>query len=832
MDQNVYEITQSYQQIPAFSDLEFGDCGSRKKVVRDIENAVAMKPLHYDPANFNIYEQSVHTLINNTKLHTIQRARTFLKTEQTKNKIIYSGPILLWTYRQMCKKGEFDKYNHMFDSILRTKTFRSLDGVLVVTVFMPGFPEVLLKKGEDPVTVLGDSIDVDMDTYKLNRETRIKKISMGEKVNVDYDMETIGLARRQFSCRHDCLFCPSQEGMPRSYLEREPGVKRATDLPVPYDILQQMWTRLDQYFLNGHPIDKLEILVLGGTFNSYPKIIRKRFIQGMVYAANTFFDPHRLTNPRPCDTLEKEWFINRDNPCKAIGLTIETRPDYVLNNFLREIRELQVTRIQVGVQHSNDKVLERVNRGHTYKTAITAFQRIQDGCMKGDAHLMPDLCKYLTNESKMRIDKEVAKLKKAKMTKEEYRQAVIDIEDSIAWKDLDHSKPMIVIDREMFDVVLYKNGGLGFDQVKYYPHQVVDYTRTKKWYMLGLHKSYFEEIIFPTYNDHVRYLNMNKTEQKKYHLHNNPLFYLMCDVLEETHPWIRVNRLIRDIPNEYIKGGNDCANYRQLIESELINTGRTIHELRHCEKMARPKISDDGTIKDVDCHLMAHKYITHDGINYFICFCNEEHTKVFGFLRLRISDKTSGFEELDNAGKIREVHVYGQLVETDVKRDSHIQHSGMGSQLLDAAEFLSLKHGRTRMAIVAGNGTYNYYSKFGYTEPSGSSFMIKELDPTKIKMNELMIDSHSFPVPRLRVVKRYLYQRIINNKFSEQFNKEIITDYRKRYQVIDYRIREIIQRKYDTEFLKNLFVKLIKIVFVSFNIYVIIMIIRILNETF
>lgn len=888
MEGKIRGFNQTYHRIPAFSDLEFGPCGARGDVVRDIENAVAGKPLHYDPANFETYEQSVRDLVSNKSLHTIQKARAFMKSEQKQNKILYSGPILLWTYRQMCKRGEFDEYNPVFDSILRTKTYRSLDGVLVVTVFMPGYPEVLLKKGEDPLEVLGDSIEIDMDVYTTRITDRLKKMAKGEKVYVDYDKEELDRSKRHFSCKFDCHYCPSQEGMPRSYLEKEPGVKRATDLPVPYDILQQVWTRLDQYFLNGHPIDKLEVLVLGGTFNSYPRIIRERFIQGLVYAANTFFDPKRLTDPRPCDTIEKEWRINRDNPCKIIGLTIETRPEFITHKFLKELRHLQVTRIQIGVQHTHSRVLDRVNRGHHYLVSLIAFMRCLNAGFKADAHQMPDLPIFMKESVRKRLDEEIRKIDRRKMTKKEYQQAVIDIEDSITWDDLDHTKSMKEIDRESYDVVLYgrtehvvtlddiiediqrvstdtkvllrhyqlmddpdlvaacEKAGfksekafcilvnyiatlLGADQKKHYIHEVVDWTRTKKWYEKGIHRSYFEEVIFPTRDDHIAYLNMNVSEKRKYHLKHNPAFYFLCDILHEEHPWVRVNRLVRDIPHDYIKGGTDCVNYRQVIENAIIASGKQIHELRHCEKMARPKLTDEDNVADDDCHLMAHRYSAHGGIDYFICFCNTKQTKTYAFLRLRISNSNSGFDELIGCGKVRELHVYGQLVETDVKRNSQIQHRGLGAQLLDAAEFLSLKHGKTKMSVIAGNGTYLYYNKFGYTEPEGSSFMIKELDPDAIRLKEIMIDHHTFPKARLRVVKRYQYMRLFDNHFIEKFDKEIVTDYRKRPQVIDYRIKEAIQRKQDSETLQSLFDGSTKLALIFLVIYLFVMIYRIVN---
>jgi histone acetyltransferase (RNA polymerase elongator complex component) len=782
---------------PYYSILDFDEESIVKPplVMRDMESVVLEKPLRYDMEKMDIYKEVVNDMLKDESINSITIARKFLNTISKKYHTQITGPMIIWTYRTMYQNGEIEKYEHKYENYFRTKTYRSKDGVLVVTVFMPAYPEVLLRKGEDAESILGDSINTDKDEYeeriKRRQERRSKKrIELkyeGSKMDdsdEEFNKEETTRKMREFSCRHDCHFCPSQKGQPRSYFLKEPGVLRAHTLTVPYDILQQIWTRLDQYLINGHPVDKIELLVLGGTFNSYPKIIRYRFIQGLVYAVNTFFDKNRLIKPRECKSIEMEWEINRTNPCKIIGLTIETRPDYITEDFLKELRKLQITRIQMGVQHTNNRILERVNRGHNFETVITASKRLLDGGFKFDIHLMPDLPLPVKDEVKEEINNKLNELKKIKstMTKEEYRQAIIDIEDNITWDDIDKSKKMRDIDREMFDRILY-SGEVGFDQVKYYPHQVVDFTRTKKWAENGLHKSYYDNIIFETKEEHEKYNEMSSEEKKAYELTHNELFYLMVDVLEETHPWVRINRLIRDIPSDYIRGGTDCVNYRQIIENYAVKDKRKISELRYCEKEARPKL--DGCEEDEDYSVFIDRVIYNNGENYTIYCGNDDRTKIFGFLRLRISEETSGFKELEGCGKIRELHVYGQLVETDVKREEALQHKGLGKLMLDVAEFITLIHGLKKISVIAGNGTYMYYSKFGYVEHE--YFMIKDIDEKiKEKISEIQVNHHSFPEYRVRKIETYL----INKDNEKKLIKSEIIDYKERKEIIDYREKE------------------------------------------
>lgn len=203
---------------------------------------------------------------------------------------------------------------------------------------------------------------------------------------------TIVMRPDKFSCSHDCHYCPNetkangaQLDMPRSYLSTEPAVMRAME--VNFDTIKQMNSRLTQLSSLGHETDKIEIIVLGGTFSEYPSEYKKEFMTDLFYAANTYGE----SKPREKYDILKEQRINTDSKHRIIGVCIETRPDSICKQELRRLRMFGVTRVQLGVQTTDDEILKKLNRGHTVKQSIHAIKLLKCNGFKVDIHVMPDL---------------------------------------------------------------------------------------------------------------------------------------------------------------------------------------------------------------------------------------------------------------------------------------------------------------------------------------------------------------------------------------------------------------------------------------------------------
>lgn len=247
-------------------------------------------------------------------------------------------------------------------------------------------------------------------------------------------------------CKHNCYYCPDQTkkngadvDVARSYLLDEPAVQRG--YRNGWSALKQMNDRMYSLVMQGHEVDKLELIIEGGTYTEYPPDFLKEFHRDLFYAANTFYE-----NPkRKPLSLEQEMSINMLTQVRIIGICIETRPDAINNTWIQFFRNSGTTRIQLGVQHTDNYLLKKINRGHTFEDSCQAVEYLKENCFKVDIHLMPDL-PGATPEK----------------------------------------------DQQMMEII-FKTDIICPDQVKIYPCEVTPYTVIKKWYDSGKFIPYSEK---------------------------------------------------------------------------------------------------------------------------------------------------------------------------------------------------------------------------------------------------------------------------------------------------------------------------------------------------
>ena len=191
-----------------------------------------------------------------------------------------------------------------------------------------------------------------------------------------------------FSCAYNCYYCPDQPGMPRSYIKEEPAVKRAA--LNNFDTVEQFYDRATTYSLNGHNVDKIELIILGGTWSSYPHDYQETFIRDLYFAANTFYLKNS-EKKRERLTLLEEQKLNESSLCHIIGLTLETRPDSINLEEIKRFNRFGVTRVQLGIQHTDNYILKKINRQSTVEDAIYAIRLLKDCGFKIMIHIMPNL---------------------------------------------------------------------------------------------------------------------------------------------------------------------------------------------------------------------------------------------------------------------------------------------------------------------------------------------------------------------------------------------------------------------------------------------------------
>lgn len=551
------------------------------------------------PRNDARYESFLQLLLQNTT-ETLSVGN--LKMEHG---ISEKNSVLLRYARRLQEEGALTLEEvKQLETYLRIKRCKSHSGVLVVTIFTSAYPTYITPEGQ--------------------------KVA------------------QPFSCKWNCHYCPNQPGQPRSYLEGEPGVLRAN--ANEFDCCRQMWDRMETLYDTGHPIDKLEVLVLGGTWESYPMEYRKEFIRDMYYAANTFWQEPSLRRTKASLAIERD--ANRGALCKIIGLTLETRPDTISVESILAARELGCTRFQIGIQHTDDGVLKKINRQCPTSKTIAAIELLKDWGYKVDGHWMPNLPGSSPEQDRYML-----------------------VEQLLGLAECPRMVPSKI--QGIYDWVVWKPRFPEFqlDQWKIYPCEVVPYTEIEKWHREGLYKPYPEE----------------------------ELEEVLLETKRKVFPWIRLNRIIRDIPTDYIISSGDHPNMRQQLQLKMKKRGWMCACIR-CREIKQHKMPE--TL----CYRVR-EYDASHGTEYFVSAEDSTGGLLCGFVRVRVKDT-------QDQAWIRELHVYGQLQTTQKKTGEQpaTQHKGIGKQLMAFAKELALLHGKQSLWVISGEGTKCYYEKLGYVE--------------------------------------------------------------------------------------------------------------------
>jgi len=208
----------------------------------------------------------------------------------------------------------------------------------------------------------------------LLRKRRVRSLS---------GIVSVSLLTKPYPCPGQCLYCPTQRKMPKSYLDNEPAVMRA--IANDFDPFRQVTSRLQTLYGAGHPINKVELIIIGGTWSYLPKRYQSWFIKRCFEAGNAF---HGKTISQTLEAAQKR---NEKAKCRIIGITVETRPDFINEKEIINLRELGVTRVELGVQSIYDDVLALNKRGHAVKETIKATKLLKDAGFKVCYHLMPNL---------------------------------------------------------------------------------------------------------------------------------------------------------------------------------------------------------------------------------------------------------------------------------------------------------------------------------------------------------------------------------------------------------------------------------------------------------
>jgi ELP3 family radical SAM enzyme/protein acetyltransferase len=593
---------------------------------------------------------------------------------------------LIYYYKLGRENRKYPNPDYELEECLKVMNVRENSGVMVFSIFTSGYPSY----------------------------TKINEDGTTEKV---FEFGTEENSTGEFGCKYDCHYCPKFPNMPRSYISTEPGVARAVQCN--FDPIKQIFYRATEYIRQGHPIDKAEVIIQGGTWDSYSKEYRTEFIRDTYYAFNVIMDyffnindnndyfeyeGHKL---RAKKTLKEEIKLNENGQCRVIGLTPETRPDQINLETIKFLREIGATRVQLGIQHTDDKLLKHINRACYHKHSVKAIKMLKDNGFKCDLHLLLDLpCPE------------------------------------------DYVGKMHIIDRAMLEQV-NTDPDLKVDQIKIYPCVVTPWTKIKEWFDAGIYKPYGTNIPI----DKEVYRRMDKDEKFQWRM-SNPLYKNIFYFYTQIHPSIRVNRIFRDIPTNIICGGTTNSGIRSEIDRDMELMDLTNGCIRFREAGNYQNISRASKSIPV---LKELEFESSGGTEYFLSWESEEQKPIlYSFLRLRLSPnagKTNTgkviFPELVDCALVRELHTYGKIkpCKENLKyyqdkgllfgKAEIVQHRGFGKKLLERAEQIAITQGYTKIAVIAGVGVREYYRTMGFTLDSEEGcYQIKILNNKDNQDNE------------------------------------------------------------------------------------------------
>ncbi len=480
----------------------------------------------------------------------------------------------------------------------------------------------------------------------------LEKLLQKRAVRTISGVSPIGILTKPYPCPGKCVYCPTEDRMPKSYMSNQPAAARAVRNKFhPYKQVKNRIIALEE---SGHPVSKLEIIVMGGTWSFLPHNYQSWYIKRCFDAANGI----------KSKTLAEAQHINETTKKRIIGITLETRPDFITERELIRMRRYGCTRIEIGVQTLDDEVQKLTKRGHTRSHVIRAMKLMKDFGFKVCFHLMPGL------------------------------------PGSTPEKDL-------VWLREVFE-----NPDFCPDFVKIYPCVVLETAELKTWWKEGKYEPMRDE-------DLVKLLLQFKAFVPPW----TRIMRLMRDIpvsnILDGARFSNLRQILKDQPTKLreIVGESFWKTHKLQTRTWPCQCIRC----REIGFLMQPSCNNEPVLKRRD-------YPASDGLETFLSFETKDEKHLFALLRLRrpSGQKFSQFGSvLHEAALIREVHSYGQ--EISVGENAGIgQHRGLGKKLINEAERIARDEwGLKKISIIAGIGTREYYRKFGYK--LRSTYMTKKL---------------------------------------------------------------------------------------------------------
>ncbi len=226
-----------------------------------------------------------------------------------------------------------------------------------------------------------------LENGEISSNELFEKLLITKKIRTLSGVAVIAVLTKPSFCPGKCIYCPDEKNMPKSYLSNEPAVMRA--IKTDFHPYKQVHSRMKALQLNGHSTEKLEMIVMGGTFSYFTPQYQSWFIKECFRAANDF--PRDLLKSKKRTSLEEEKKRNEKTKNRIVGLTLETRQDYITPKEVLKFRRFGATRVEIGVQNLFDDILKKNKRGHLTSATVKATALLRDAGFKINYHMMPGM---------------------------------------------------------------------------------------------------------------------------------------------------------------------------------------------------------------------------------------------------------------------------------------------------------------------------------------------------------------------------------------------------------------------------------------------------------
>ncbi len=529
----------------------------------------------------------------------------------------------------------------------------------------------------------------------------VEKILM-KPVRTISGVAPVTVLTKPYPCPGKCIFCPNDLRMPKSYLADEPGAQRAEKNY--FDPYLQVTNRLEALHSMGHQVDKVELIILGGTWTAYPESYQIWFIKECFRAMNDFQiknDSEEIVKKyqnfqKKFQETEKKWqtktFLsnnateNKENFAKLQikGEKIEeTYNDLVTKYYLQPENALGVVRYQRATwseleaqQLKNETAMQRsvglvietrpdeINKESVKKIRRLGATKVQLGIQSLDDEI---LRKNKRGHNVAVVRKAFALLRQAGFKLHIHFMANL-YGGSVAKDKRDFAK-------------LFKDQDFRPDELKIYPCSLIETAELMQYYKKGLWKPYSHE----------------------------ELLKITAFTLTHTPLYCRITRMIRDIPSQDIVIGNTKSNFRQIAEDYAKKNKQKMQDIRSREIRTQSFVMDE-------VKLQIKNYATSVSNEKFLQFTYQD--KILAFLRLSLPKQKSNavIDELSGSAMIREIHVYGRSLAIGDKADEKAQHFGFGKKLIAKAAAISKAAGFKKLAVISAIGTKEYYRQRNFKD--------------------------------------------------------------------------------------------------------------------